>query len=167
MRKREAPNPTLNPLCSFSISNTSPSSAITTIGANQLVAGVLNSADLVSIDMSLAGGTGGVLDVYLQRKIDTDTWTDWVHFNQAASTGTYLIHLVVNGMGITATAAGGIPTMNLGTGTDASFGFSNLSAAAFVNTIPAGPVRMVFTAGAGTTAGAVNKCRFTCYNFNT
>jgi len=78
MRKREAPNPTLNPLCSFSISNTSPSSAITTIGANQLVAGVLNSADLVSIDMSLAGGTGGVLDVYLQRKIDTDTWTDWV-----------------------------------------------------------------------------------------
>lgn len=132
----------------IALSFSSPSSASTTVPAGGLAgAASLTRADAVVIDAILIGGTGGTLDVYLQRKTGSDAWMDWVHFPQIAAgvTKRYTITMFGEGAGSTIVEVGG--------GTTAAPGVA-LAANTAVNVTPGGDVRAVCVAGAGTSAGA-------------
>lgn len=130
----------------LTVTATSPSSASTAIATSTFKSAMLTSADRLVVDARLQGATGGVLDVYLQRKLANDTWADWIHFPQltaaAAATG-YTVSIDGGGNSIVAR----------GQGTDASPGVA-LAANTAVNVMPGGDVRIVFVAGASTSAGA-------------
>jgi hypothetical protein len=115
---------------------------------------MLTKAEGIVIDATLTGGTGGTLDVYLQRKIASDTWRDWVHFPQlaAAASKKYTLTIIGNGAGI----------VEVGGGSDASPGVA-LAANTAVDVTPGGDVRLVFVSGAGTSAGAAQTIIFTPY----
>lgn len=125
---------------------TSPAAASTVISTIWR-GGMANSqADALLIDAALLGATGGTLNVYLQRKIAADTWRDWISFPQlAAGAAAIKYTLFVNGNQPTMVVVGG--------GTDAA-ATPVLAANSFVNTIPFGDIRVVFVAGASTSAGA-------------
>lgn len=130
----------------WTLTDTSPASAITAVG----LAGAsgLDEYDYVRVDASLVGGTGGVLDVYLQRMIRPNVWADWLHFTQlsAAATAKYSV-ICAPGLSTTITAS------NLGT--DAAPGVT-LASATFLGGHPGKSLRSVYVAGAGTSAGAIN-----------
>lgn len=132
---------------------TSPAAASTAVGGTIFAGSTLN-ADKLVIDATLIGGTGGTLDVYLQRKLATNSWADWVHFPQIAAGVTKRYSLAITGEGTSIVEVGG--------GTDAAPGVA-LAANAAVNIIPGGDVRVVFVAGAGTSAGASNTIKITPY----
>lgn len=132
---------------------TSPATAITAVGATIFAGSTLN-ADKLVIDATLLGGTGGTLDVYLQRKIATDTWRDWIHFPQIAAGTAKKYSLAITGEGASIVETGG--------GSDAAPGVA-LAANTAVNIIPGGDVRVVFVAGGGTSAGASNSIKITPY----
>ena len=108
--------------------------------------------------ISNSGGTGGTLDVYLQRKTGTNAWIDWAHFPQVAAATTKRFSFSVNAYGQMASNA----MFDLGGGTDATPGVS-LAANTATNTIPTGDVRAVFVAGGGTSAGATQTITITPY----
>jgi hypothetical protein len=131
----------------LSITATSPSAASnTTVHTTAFKGGFLQKADFLVIDASLAGGTGGSLDVYLQRQLASNSWVDWVHFPQLTAASTKKYTLVVDGKG-------GTSIVEVGGGTDAAPGVA-LAANSFVNTMPLGDVRIVFVTGVGNSAGA-------------
>jgi hypothetical protein len=107
----------------------------------------LSIFDRLVIQATITAGSGGTLDVYLQRKLAADSCADWIHFAQASAGATIRATATVNGEGSVVTAVGG--------GSDAAPGVA-LAAATVVNCIPGGDVRLVFVAGAGTSgAGSV------------
>jgi len=123
---------------------TSPAAASTAIAA--VILPGLWKADALTIDARLIGATGGTLDVYLQRKITTDVWADWVHFTQLSSGNAAINHcLTVTGQATALAIVAG--------GTDAS-PVVVLAANSYVNVLPGGDVRVVYVAGVGTSAGA-------------
>lgn len=132
---------------------TSPSSASTAVGATIFAGSTLN-ADKLVIDATLVGGTGGTLDVYLQRKLGTNSWADWVHFPQIAAGTTKRYSFAIKGEGSSIVEVGG--------GTDAAPGVA-LAVNTAVDIIPGGDVRVVFVAGGGTSAGASNTIKITPY----
>lgn len=132
---------------------TSPAAASTTVGATIFAGSTLN-ADKLVIDATLIGGTGGTLDVYLQRKLASNSWADWVHFPQIAAGTTKRYSLAITGEGTSIVEVGG--------GTDAAPGVA-LAANVAVNVIPGGDVRVVFVAGVGTSVGASNTIKITPY----
>lgn len=131
---------------------TSPSSASTVAGPS-LKSSLFARASRLLIDATVVGATGGVLDVYLQRKVATDVWRDWVHFTQAGA-GAAAAHyqFVITGDLTTITAGNG--------GTDSTPAVS-LSANSALNILPGEELRWVFVAGASTSAGAVQTVRIT------
>lgn len=139
---------------SITLTGTSPSSATTAVSNSVAGGGMLTKAEGIVIDATLTGGTGGTLDVYLQRKIASDTWRDWVHFPQlaAAASKKYTLTIIGNGAGI----------VEVGGGSDASPGVA-LAANTAVDVTPGGDVRLVFVSGAGTSAGAAQTIIFTPY----
>lgn len=139
----------------FLLEGTSPATASTVIAAT--VHG-LDAFDEFMIDASLLGATGGTLDVYLQRKVAEDVWVDWLHFTQLSAGGSAVSYSVsTHGKGGNATGQ----IVAVGIGTNSSAGTPALAAGAFVGGHPGSSVRMVFVAGALTSAGAAQRVRIT------
>lgn len=136
----------------FTISDTSPASASTVVG--DVIAG-LNDYDWFTIDASLAGATGGTLDVYLQRLVGdpttSTTWRDWLHFPQlAAGAAAVAYH---------AQSFSPSPTLTVvGTNTTPV-----IAANTFLGGHPGNQVRALYVAGAGTSAGVAQSIVITCW----
>ena len=128
----------------FTIADVSPAAASTAIG--DVVMG-LNAYDAFLIDADLVGATGGVLDVYLQRKIADNVWRDWLHFTQLTAGAAAVRYSVSTAPGIANTIVA------VGTGTD-SAATPALAANTFIGGHPGDAVRAVYVAGASTSAGA-------------
>jgi hypothetical protein len=135
------------------VTATSPTSPSTAVVGTVFAGSTLN-ADKLVIDATLIGGTGGTLDVYLQRKTGTNAWRDWVHFPQIAAATTKRYSFMITGEGTSIVEVGG--------GTDAAPGVA-LAANTAVNVMPGGDVRVVFVAGGGTSAGGSNSITITPY----
>jgi hypothetical protein len=134
---------------------TSAAAAGTTIGATLFKGSMFQRADRLVIDALLRGATGGTLDVYLQRKLGTDSWTDLCHFAQQAAAGAQKRY--------TCTITGdGATIVETGVGTDAAPGVA-LAVNTLVNVMPGDDVRIVFVAGAATSAGASQSITITAY----
>lgn len=132
----------------------SPASPSTVVVASLFKGDMLRRAEGLTIDASFIGGTNGTLDVYLQRKLGTNEWVDWIHFPQIAAAAVKKYTTTVIGNGDTLVEVGG--------GTDATPGVA-LAANTVVNVTPGDDVRIVFVAGAGTSAGASQKITITPY----
>jgi len=140
---------------SLTVTLTSPAAASSTVvGATLFKGSALQAADTLVIDATLVGGTGGTLDVYLQRRVGTDAWRDWVHFPQIAAGTTKRYTVTVTGEGTSLVETGG--------GTDATPGVA-LAANTIVNVLPGDDVRVVFVTGSGVSAGASNSITITPY----
>jgi hypothetical protein len=109
------------------------------------------------VEAQLVGATGGTLDVWLQRKVGPNLWVDWVHFAQLAAGASALHYSFV--VKNTATAAGALTAVTT-TGTDASPAVGS-GTGLITNGHPGDAVRVVFVAGAGTSAGAAQKVTIT------
>lgn len=131
-----------------------PTSAGTTVHSESFKGAWLTRAEGVTVDAALAGGTGGTLDIYLQRKLADDEWVDWIHFAQLAAGATKKYTVSITGNGSSLVEVGG--------GSNASPGVA-LAANTAVDVTPAGEVRIVLVAGVGTSAGASNKIRLTSF----
>ena len=143
---------------SVTVTNASPATASTTVGANQFNMAWARSADSLVVDAILQAGAGGTLDVYLQRRLspNPNVWMDWIHFPQIAAGQSRSYSLAI--IGDTATIT------QVGVGTDASPNVT-LAANAAVNVTPGDLVRVVFVAGAGTSGSASNSITITPYTF--
>ena len=135
----------------FPITGTTPSSATTAIVGSNV--GGLTAFDWFTIDADLVGATGGTLDVYLQRKVDTNVWADWVHFPQLAAGASAVRYTIPSGADKT--------IVPVGVGTDALPGTPALATNTFVGGHPGEALRCVAVAGASTSAGAAITIRIT------
>lgn len=131
------------------IACTSPASASTFVGTDKESAIELNQFDAICIVATLAGATGGTLDVYLQACVDDlgTNWVDYAHFPQlaagaASSTKVWTVSRAAQQATLT--------TVGTGTATTASVALA-------ANTIVGGEfgdrLRVVLVAGAGTSGG--------------
>jgi hypothetical protein len=128
------------------LTETSPSSASTAVGT---AINGLQDYEFFRIDAALVGATGGVLDVYLQRKIKDNVWADWLHYTQLTAGGAAVKWTCLAGNPTLSTAL----TSTFGIGTDASPGVA-LAANTFLGGHPGYSIRPVYVAGASTSAGA-------------
>lgn len=131
---------------------TTPSSAVVT---NSTVAGVayglLDGMTCLQIFAALVGATGGTLDVYMQTSPDFgQSWQDYAHFPQlaaAAAAVKYTLNVSCNAQNTTMLTPVGV----------------NLVPALAANTCVGGTwgdrFRLLFVAGAGTSAGAAVSVR--------
>lgn len=143
----------------FTLTSTSPASATTAVGASTATQANLQEFDWFDVTAELQGATGGTLDVYLQRKEAADTWKDWVHFPQlAAAAAAVKYHVPGNGSIAAITVIGG--------GTDATPGVV-LAANTACGGLPGSALRVVFVAGAGTSAGAAQTVRISAHRMGT
>ena len=122
--------------------NSSAAATTTLVGSTR--AGFIGYSS-VSFEVKIVGATGGTVDVYLQKKIDTNTWADYAHFPQVAA-GTTKFYNV-------SAAQYGSTIVNNGWGTDAAPGVV-LAANAFINGHPGDVLRLVTVTGAGVTVAA-------------
>lgn len=139
---------------SRTVTATSPAAASTVVHTELFKGSVFSNTDLLVIDAALTAGTGGTLDVYLQRKLGSDSWADWLHFPQLTAATSARYAFTINGQGTSITA--------VGRGTDASPGVA-LAVNTSTNVVPGGDVRIVFVAGVGTSLGASNVITITPY----
>jgi hypothetical protein len=131
------------------IAEDSPSSASTVAGTKYVNLAVF---DYLIIDATLTGATGGTLDVYIQREVGvtgSSLWLDWYHFTQVGASASAATYTLTSDVATTATTT-------VGSGTSPA-----LTAGILTSPTPAGRVRLVFTAGASTSAGATQTVRFT------
>jgi hypothetical protein len=127
------------------VTATSPASA-TTAAATESFKN-LPRFDWLVIDADLQGATGGTLDVYLQRKAPgTDQWYDYAHYAQLTAGGAAVSYTIqpLAIQGITTVGKGTSPALVAGTCTGGH---------------PGEEMRILFTAGAGTSAGAAQTIR--------
>ena len=124
------------------LSGTSPNSASTAAGT--VIACGLADLDSLTVVASLVGATGGVLDVYLQTSHDGGTtYYDWLHFTQLTA-GNAAVKVVAHtprtlNAALTTVGAATTPALAAGTLTGGSWGDQ---------------MRLLFVAGASTSAGA-------------
>jgi hypothetical protein len=119
---------------------TATSPATETVAASTATISSLSDFSWLVFVAELQGATGGTLDVYIQGKL-ADTWYDWGHFTQlaaAASAAKYAVQPQANN-GAVAIGSGTSPAIAEGT---------------FLGGYPGDEVRLVFSAGASTSAGA-------------
>lgn len=138
----------------IALTGTAASAASTTTPVAAVAGLDLRRAELLIIDALLVGCTGGTLDVYVQRKIATNSWLDWIHFPQIAAGTTKRYSLAINGEGSVIVETGG--------GTDAAPGVA-LAANTAVNVIPSGDVRLVLVTGGGVSVGNAQTVTITPY----
>lgn len=126
------------------LSATSPAAPGTGVGTNAVeLGGHLADADALMFYASLVGATGGALDVYIQHWVNGQ-WLDYAHFAQisagAAATKAYFAVSKFQAVAIATTVGNGN------------------SPALAASTVVGGPwgskMRLLFVAGAGTSAGA-------------
>jgi hypothetical protein len=129
----------------FTISDTSPASASTAVG---IAIRGLGKFPFIRLDAALVGATGGALDVYVQREIAPNVWADWIHFTQLAAGGAAVKWTAFAGPGVSTALTG-----SYGIGTTATPGVA-LAANTFTGGHPGDAIRMVYVAGASTSAGA-------------
>lgn len=120
------------------ISETSPATA-STVASTATISG-LSRYDWFKVVATLQGATGGTLDVYIQGLLAA-TYYDWGHYTQIAAGGAATIQVVE-------------PQPNNGAVTIGSGLTPALAANTFIGGYPADRVRLVYVAGAGTSAGA-------------
>lgn len=129
------------------ISDTSPASASTAAGS--AVYG-LDKFDSLMIVATLAGATGGTLDVYLQVSPDEGTtWVDYAHYPQlaagaASSTRVWCVTRKAQQTTLATVGTGSSPALAANTIVGGEFGDR---------------MRAVYVAGAGTSAGAAQTIR--------
>jgi hypothetical protein len=133
------------------LSGTSPSSASTAAGANTITAGYPDLSNVINISIfrSIQGGTGGVLDIYLQCSPDGTNWYDWAHYAQQAAGASVTSKIWVPGMTNLSTT--------IGTGLTPA-----LAADTMIGGHPGKAVRVVYVAGASTSAGAAQTIKLIC-----
>ncbi len=115
-----------------------PSAAGTTVTTNVLRG--LAKFQAIMFDIKIVGGTGGTLDVYLQKALDGNqtVWRDYVHFTQVAAGATaYYAASAVLSSSLAAVGDGSSPA---------------LAANSIAPGHPGDAVRLVFVAGTGTSA---------------
>lgn len=130
------------------LADTSPAAASTAAGA--VVGGGFSDAKALTVVATIRGGTGGVLDVYIQTSHDRGTtWLDWAHFPQladGAAVTTRVWHVTRD------TAVGTLTAIGSGT-----------SPALAANTILGGAwgdrFRVLYVAGVGTSAGTAQSIK--------
>jgi hypothetical protein len=136
----------------FTFSDTSPASAST--AASAAVMAGLAQYEWFSVDADLVGATGGTLDVYLQRLVGDPTtsteWRDWLHFPQLAAAASAIYYSAQTGTTNTITSVG-----------------RNTAPVIAVNTFlgghPGERLRVLYVAGASTSAGAAQLVRVTAW----
>lgn len=131
----------------FTFADVSPAAAGTVVGAVQRGLGRFTS---LRIDAFLIGATGGTLDIYLQRQVAGNAWSDWCHFAQLAA-GALAVGYSLKCSMVDSTS---IVTSNLATDLIPAVG---LSAATFLGGHPGEGFRAIYVAGVGTSAGAAVK----------
>jgi len=102
----------------------------------------------------IAGATGGAMNIYLQRKIATNKWIDWVAFTQVAAAGT--------GVECVDFASSDLTVSAPGVGTDATPSVA-LAAGTFTGGHPGDDVRVIAVTGAGATVGAAQIVTMACW----
>ncbi|HEU4544368.1 MAG TPA: hypothetical protein VFR23_24770 [Jiangellaceae bacterium] len=138
----------------FELSATSPAEAGT---VPSVYASGLARYSGLRVEARLLGATGDTLDVYLQRKVGPDLWVDWAHFPQllAGASAVAYSFAVQNGTPSSGTIAA-ITTR----GSDA-VPSPGLADATLDLVHPGDHVRLVFVAGASTSAGAAQRVLIT------
>jgi len=143
------------------ITGTSPAAAGTAVISNPIRG--LGAFDWFTIDAIVIGGTGGTIDLTLQRKIQNlsdgtavDLWIDWLHFPQVAAVTTTKFS-VQTGVSTTITTVG---MQAESPGTTAA----TLAANTFLGGHPGNELRLLATAGAGTSAGATQTIYVTAWS---
>lgn len=132
----------------FVITGTSPAAAGTAlVGAALPGLGIYDWFEFTAI---LAGGTGGVLDLCLQRRVSVadDVWADWYHFTQLSAGGAAKWAWHMRQGATVPTAVGTMVTAVPSNGT------ITLAANTFVGGHPGDAIRLIGVAGSGTSAGA-------------
>jgi hypothetical protein len=143
----------------FVLSGTSPAAAGNSVLATQHGLARYNA---LQIDAVLLGATGDVIDLYLQRRVASGVWLDWLHFAQlAAGAGaTYSSYAGDNAPNANVTTVGQMSD-------DLSVGAFALPAGVFVGGLPGDAIRLCAVAGAATSAGAVQKVTITGFELFT
>ena len=142
----------------FVFNEVSPNAPGTALSANAVagvanympagVAGPLDLYDGVLIEAELVGATGGPLDVYIQTSAnDGVDWWDFAHFLQLAAAAPAVKYVVTASL-YSQTTAPIVVGKNLAPA---------LAAGAFVNGAFTDRMRLLFVAGALTSAGAAVK----------
>lgn len=134
------------------VAATSPAAASTVVHTTLFKGSMFTRAEKLVVDALLSGGTSGTLDVYLQKQIASNSWLDFLHFPQLAAGTAKKYTVTITGEGVAIVEVGG--------GSDAAPGVA-LAAGTSVNCIPAGDVRIIFVAGAGTAAGVAQSITIT------
>lgn len=132
------------------LGDTSPASASTVVG---LAAGGFSKWDQIAFVATITGATGGTLDVYVQHSPDGVTWYDYVHFTQAAGGAAAVTYFYS-------------PAVSSGTTTAPVVIGKNTTPALANSTATGGPwydqLRVLYVAGASTTAGAAQTINVLC-----
>jgi hypothetical protein len=139
----------------FEITETSPAAPGTVVGK---VLPNLSVYEFFRIDAALIGGSGGTLDVYLQRKLKDNVWADWLHYTQIAAGGAAVKWTSLAGNPNLSTAL----TSTFGIGTDSAPGVA-LAANTFLGGHPGQAIRAVYVAGSGTNTGVPVQIYLTCW----
>ncbi len=135
------------------VTATSPAAASTVVHTERF--SNLNRYDSVTaVDAAIEGGVGGTLDVYLQRKLASNSWADWVHFPQLASGGAK-IHRTFDSSEVEAAP------VTVGFGTDSAPAVA-MAAGKLACGHPGSEVRIIFVAGASTSAGTAQTITLHC-----
>lgn len=124
------------------LSDTSPAAASSAAGTSR--AHGLADLDSLTVVASLVGATGGTLDVYLQTSHDGGTtWYDWAHFVQLTAGNAAIKQAFHQGRDNNAgvTTIGTAATPALAASTVVGGGWGDM-------------MRLAFTAGVSTSAGA-------------
>lgn len=133
-------------IAEFSVTGATPAAASSALVSGAATAG-LRAFDWVEIVAAITGGTGGTVDVYIQRKTAAGVWTEWGHFPQVAAATTKWY---------AAQSQGSASIAEVGKFNDAGAGTPVLAANSWVGGHPGDAIRVYATAGAGTSvAGAV------------
>lgn len=129
----------------FVLSGLSPASASSALITGAILPGLGRYDDFL-IDAIIIGGTGGTVDLYIQRRVLANVWVEWAHFPQVAAAATkyYSIPTQQPTPAIT----------NVGKFDDAGTGTAVIAANTFVGGHPGDAIRLYVTAGASTSAAA-------------
>ncbi len=129
---------------------TATSPAAQSTAADTQVFADLDACDSLTIIGELQGATGGTLDVYLQTSYDDGaTWYDYAHFTQLAAGAAAIKHAWH-----VSRASERTTITTVGTGTSPALAVGTILSGGWGN-----KMRMLFVAGATTSAGAAQTVR--------
>lgn len=125
---------------------TSPTAAGT---AANTAAGGFSVYKSVTFKATITGATGGTLDVYVQHSADNVVWDDYIHFPQAAAAAAAVSYSYDPALNDSIVTVGGGTTPALAAGSVAGGH-------------PMDYLRVLYVAGASTSAGAAQSVKVLC-----